>query len=374
MRTNITNNLIPNNYFIRRKKPIYIDSTNKIFIKNFGSDCSNLEIIYKNQSNTLINQNLKDIVLSNPNNNNQINGVIFETEFPNYFNTGCWKTSNNNYACDNINDVQIEYPINIISPNLLIANNQDYIVNFNIEDDRLFNDQDIFSVYLIQTNPKSKETIILSNKITFNKNIKNYQVKIDSNSIIFKKDNKYYIGLQSKKNNKMYRSNPQKYMYVSTNANYSNIEFNANKQNLNYVSTINSNLLINCYVAGLTINTYFNIKICDFNDTIPIYYSPNILFSGDKYYCQEVIIPDMINYHKYNIELIYNNLELIDLKCCINITFDYSYQVNILNINDLNNINQTSSFYLFLYVDQWIIILLKMLLLPMIIIIIWLFQ
>jgi hypothetical protein len=155
MRTNITNNLIPNNYFIRRKKPIYIDSTNKIFLKKFGNDCSNLEIIYKNQTNTFINQNLDNFILDTDD-VTEVNGIIFNSEvnstgiiYPNYYyNTGSWKTlNNNNYLCDDINNIKIDYPINLISPNLVIVNNQDYVLNFNIEDSDMLNDKDTFTIY-----------------------------------------------------------------------------------------------------------------------------------------------------------------------------------------------------------------------------------
>jgi len=83
MRTNIINNLIPNNYFIRRKTPIYVDSTYKINIKAFGNECTNLEIAYKNQTNTILNQNLQNIIL-NSNESIEVNGIIFNSNISTY--------------------------------------------------------------------------------------------------------------------------------------------------------------------------------------------------------------------------------------------------------------------------------------------------
>ena len=57
----INTNIIPNNFFIRRKKPIYIDSTDKIFIQKLGNDCTNLEIVFNNQNMMCINQNLNEM-------------------------------------------------------------------------------------------------------------------------------------------------------------------------------------------------------------------------------------------------------------------------------------------------------------------------
>jgi hypothetical protein len=212
MRTNITNNLIPNNYFIRRKKPIYIDSTNKIYIKKFGDDCSNLEIIYKNQTNTFINQNLHDIIL-NTNDITEINGKIYNSEFnivgkiypTYYYNTGSWKTINNNYFSDEINNITIEYPVTLISPNLVIVNDQSCILNFNIEDSDIFNDQDTFTVYLSPVDVNQKLMFTVSENVIYNKNNKNYQISFNTSIFLnihhVFRDNKYYITLQSNSNN-----------------------------------------------------------------------------------------------------------------------------------------------------------------------------
>lgn len=363
MRTNITNNLIPNNYFIRRKKPIFIDSTNKIYIKQYGSTCSNLELIYKNQTNTFTNQNLKDVKLDDLL-DVEINGTIFNSEistqgkiYPTYyFNTGLWKTINNNYICDDINDVLIDYPINLISPNLIVIDKEDWVINFKIQDSNIFQDQDTFSVYLTPQDFKLPVMFQISNNIKFNTNQTDYQVSFNSDLFLNKRytfsDNKYYIAIQSNTTQQIYLSDPQKYVFVTSNLSYSTIKFNANKQDLNYIATKNSNLLINCYVSGLPINSQFNFKIQDLHDSIPIFYSAPILFTENTYYTQDVIIPDDINLHKYNIELVYNNLNIIDLNTGIIIDLDYSYQINVLNALELKNLTNTSSFNLVLYVDM----------------------
>ena len=361
MRTNITNNLLPNNFFIRRKKPIYVDSTNKIYIKKFGADCSNLEIIYKNQTNTFINQNLKDITLTD-NSNVEIDGILFNSEsnlvsriYPTYyFNIGQWKPINNNYICDDINTVLVDYPIQLISPNLIINNNQNYTLEFNIYD-TIFDDKETFSVFLTPVDFNQKIMYTVSDNVIYDK--KRIIYNIPFNTSIFQnviypfKDNKYYIALQSNKTRKIFLSDSQKYVYVTNNTDYSNIQFNINKNNLNYSTSINSNLLLNCYVAGLTINTPFQLKIQDLHDNVPIYYSPPIIFNNDNYYHHNVIIPELVNLHRYSIDLVYNNLEITDLKCGINIDLNYSYNIYILNASSLKNLSQTSSFNLILFID-----------------------
>lgn len=152
MRTNINDNIIPKNYFIQRKKPIYIDSTDKIYIKKYCNECTDLEIVYKNQTNTFINQNLKNINLIE-NEDVEVNGVVFNSELKyigniipkHYYNRGLWKTINNNYLCDAINDIMVDYPIKILEPNVIVVGNE-YILEFIIQDSTIFNYQESFKI------------------------------------------------------------------------------------------------------------------------------------------------------------------------------------------------------------------------------------
>ena len=98
MRTNISNNIISNTYYIYAKKPIYIDYTSDIFIKKYGLDCYNLELI----SNTFTNNELYDLELTDTLSIN--NNILFNSKYTlqhritpnNYYNTGYWKTKTNN--------------------------------------------------------------------------------------------------------------------------------------------------------------------------------------------------------------------------------------------------------------------------------------
>ena len=134
MRTNISNNIIPNNYFIIGKKPIYIDFTTGVILKKYGSNCKNLELI----SNTFTNNTLLNIELVDSTHLHQ--PILFDTKYTlqhritptNYFNTGFWKTKNNNFTSDNINDIYVEYPVKINSPNAIIINKNIYVLNFTI--------------------------------------------------------------------------------------------------------------------------------------------------------------------------------------------------------------------------------------------------
>jgi hypothetical protein len=367
MRTNIINNLIPNNYFIRRKKPIYVDSTNKIYVQKFGNECTNLEIVYKNQTNTFINQNLKEVEL-NDNSPTEIDGIIFNSEISTqskihaqyYYNRGPWKTINNNNLCDEINNITIEYPIKLMEPNLILVNNEDYSLTFTIQDNSIFNNKDTFTVYLTPVDLKLKLSYVVQNNVVFDTTKNQYTITFNSSVFLNPNyspvNNKYYLVVQSNISNKLFLSDPSRSIFVaSTNleiGGLSNIvTFNAHKQNLNYYTHANSNLLINYYVSGLPSNSYFNLKIIDLHDTIPIYYSPPILFTGDKYYIQSILISDDINNHNYNLCLEYNGINIIDLKSEIIIDLDYNYNVSILNINQIKNITNTSSFDLKLYID-----------------------
>jgi hypothetical protein len=362
MRTNITNNLIPNNYFIRRKKPIYVDSTNKIYVQKFGNVCTNLEIVYKNQTNTFINQNLKDIDLSD-NYPTEIDGIIFNSEISTqskiharyYYNRGSWKTINNNYFCDDVNNITIEYPIKLDAPNLILVNNEDYSLTFTIQDDTIFKNKDTFTVYLTPVDLKLKLTYVVQNNVIFDSTKNQYTITFNSSVFLNPNygpvNNKYYLVIQSNITNNLYLSDPSRTVFVTATNVQNNIIFNANYQNLNYYTTSGNNLLINYTIDELTPNTYFNLKVIDLHDKVPLYYSPPILYSNNKNYFQSILIPENINNHQYSIGLEYNGIDIIDLKSEIVVDLKYDYIVSILNINQLQNITNTSNFDMKLYFD-----------------------
>jgi len=335
MRTNINNNIIPNNYFIRQKKPIYIDSTSNVYIKKFGSDCNNLEIVNRNDP-SISNQNLNDIELTEIE-DVEINGVIFNSEtnysgniIPTYiFPTGLWKTVNDNYSSSIINDILVDYPIKLVYPNIIYLSEQNYNVTFIIQDMTIFKDNDVFNVSLISIN-NSKKNFNIKTDIIFNSNTSKYTINIDKSVFLHKTvNNNYYIAL--KFNGKVYLSDPTRYMYITNNKNLKSLEFNANKNNLNYVTTANSDLILNYHLSGLETDSTYRLKINDF------YYSPVLTYKNSDN-IQTISIPNRIN--SYNVEIETEHGTIMDLSSDINIEIDYKYKVNILN-NNLNYNNNS---------------------------------
>ena len=361
MRTNITNNLIPNNYFIRRKKPIYIDSTNKVYIKKFGNDCTNLEIVYKNQTNTFINQNIKEIDLTESD-DIEIDGIIFNSEIkytgriiPSYYyNIGRWITINNNYQCNLINDVIVDYPVKLMGPNLILINNDDYVLTFTIEDPTIFNNNETFTVNLIPINYNVKQIFTLP-PLSFDKTIQKYTIKFSSsiflNPVYPFLDNKYYIALQSTFTNIIYLSNPSRYTFITKNSIFNDVVFQANNKNLNYSVVSDSEFLLHYKVSGLEENSIYHLKINDLHDKVPVYYSPPITFNKNNN-IQSIYLPIEINKHNYNVELETVYGDIMDLGSQINIGINYKYKVHILNAASFNNLTKTQSFTLNLCFDQ----------------------
>ena len=336
MRTNINNNIIPNNYFIRRKKPIYIDSTSNVYIKKFGSDCNNLEIVNSNDPN-ISNHNLKDIELTEKE-DIEINGVIFNSE-TNYignikpthiFPTGLWKTINDNYSSSTINDVLVDYPIKLVYPNIIHVSEENYSVTFIIQDMTIFNDNDVFNVSLISIN-NSKKNFNIKTDIIFNSNTSKYTVNFNKSVFVNKTvNNNYYIAL--KFNGKVYLSDPTRYMYITNNKNLKTLEFNSNKNKLNYVTTPNSDLILNYHLSGLETDSTYRLKINDF------YYSPVLTYKNSDN-IQTISIPNKINI--YNVEIETDHGTIMDISSDINVEIDYKYRINILNsnLNSNNSLN-----------------------------------
>ena len=358
MRTNINDNIIPKNYFIQRKKPIYIDSTDKIYIKKYCNECTDLEIVYKNQTNTFINQNLKNINLIE-NEDVEVNGVVFNSELKyigniipkHYYNRGLWKTINNNYLCDAINDIMVDYPIKILEPNVIVVGNE-YILEFIIQDSTIFNYQESFKIIFFQLNTLQKKTYHIHSKIIFDPNISKYTIKFNSSIFLNPKyqfiDNKFYIGLQSVISNKIYFSDPSKYIFVTEKLAFNSITFKSNIQQLCYTTHSDSSLVLYYSVKGLPSNTTYHLKITDLHDTVPIYYSPPITNNT----VQLIHIPNDINKHNYNVELETEYGDIMDLTSEINVTINYKYIVTILNSDLYINVGNTDDITLKLCFDK----------------------
>jgi hypothetical protein len=214
MRTNISNNFIPNNYFIIAKKPIYIDYTSNIFFTKHGVNCNNLELV----SNTFTNYSLLNIDL---NNSHYLHDkILFNTNYtlqhritPDiYFITGYWKTKNNDCICDDINDIYVEYPIKIVSPNSIVINNNTYSLQFNILEN-IFEDNDEIQVYFLPTK-QSLTRMFLINSIIFKTNTINYSVDFNTSIFLDSRyiftDNNYYIALKSKSSGEKFLKNAEK--------------------------------------------------------------------------------------------------------------------------------------------------------------------
>ena len=365
MRTNINNNIIPKNYFIRRKKPLYIDSTNKVFIKKYCNECTNLEIVYKSQTNTYSNQNLKNINLIE-NEDIEVNGIIFNSEYKyknklipkHYYNSGLWKPINNNYICDIINNIVVEYPIKILEPNIIVLDNNNYSLSFIIQDISIFNYQETFTVNFIPYDQSLKRTFTIPDKLLYDPDILNYSIEFNSSIFLHPKyqfyDNKYYIGLQSSITNKIYYSDPAKQIFITENLAFNSITFNSNVKQLNYSVTPNSDLLLYYSVTGLVPNSTYHLKISELHDTVPTYYSPPIKYDTNSLVklVQLIHIPKEINKHNYNVELVTGYGDIMDLTSEIKINFHSNYKVHILNYELYSDISNESTITLNLCFDK----------------------
>ncbi len=358
MRTNI--NLIPNNFFVRNKNKVYIDYTENIFIKKFGNDCKDLELIYQNQSNTWTNYNLKNINLTEDE-DIIIEGLIFgsESKFiglpkitPSYLvNYGSWKTKNNNYICDDINSFIVDYPIKTISPNIIIINGKEYKVKFNINCP-IFSEQEEFKVILISNNHNIKRTYKLGNLI-YSKNKQVYEINFSSSIFLNPRikfiNANYYIVLQSVKNYNIFLSNPNRYIHINDNLELENLKFSIIN---NYNAKINSDVLIKYKIDGLLENSNYIIKIMDLNEKMPIYYSPVKKYDSKENH-QKIKIGN-INIHSYNVELEYNGMTIMDLENEINVDYNYNVCVHIINYDDYYNVEE-KKINLILYFDKKLI-------------------
>jgi hypothetical protein len=382
MGTNIRQNLTSNNYFIRGVDKIYIDYTENVYLKSY-TNCKNLELIY---NNTQVNNSLTDIILDN--NEILINGILYNSNIKylglpritplTYFNTGYWKTKNNNLnISDDINDIFIDYPINLLGPNKIIIesgepqtviskyktqilnvfDNQEYELQFEINAP-IFNDQENFQVYLIPISSRANRMFCVNNNIIFDKNTIQYNIKFNT-SIFFDSrynfsDNNYFIGLQSNITNKIYLSNPSKYIFITKIKQFKLIDFKLHLNDLSYQTSKKKELLINFTVKGLEENSKFRIKIRELNNMIPIYYSPDILFIGDIIYYQNIVIPENINNNEYTVELEYDNNTICDLISNICVDIDYNTKIHILNIDEISNItiNETNASTIKLYFEE----------------------
>jgi hypothetical protein len=402
MRSNIRYNLIKDNYFIINNNKLYVDYNDTLNVNIYGSNCKNLELMYSSNiyepSNSILyfDSENKHIIYDQDNTIN-LNTTVFTTNTKysgipritptKYINSGSWKTKNSDYISDDINNIYVEYPINLLSPKsivlesdtsqtlksksktrlLNVLNNAKYELEFDI-DIPLFDMNDIIKVYLIPVNNKlrrmycvSKEMIytpeITKYKIAFNTSIF-YDSRYDSNyKSEYKIDgDKYYIALQSNTTSKIYLSDPSKYIFVTNNLDYKLIDFKLNEHGLDYCTSKNKDILLHFYVSGLTENTYFNIRISDLNTETPIYVSPNILFTGDTFYYQYILIPQEVNNKKYTVELVYNNDSICDLISYIDVDVDYNSTVYIVNIDDISNItylkDETKVINIILYLNE----------------------
>jgi len=373
MRSNIKYNLIKDDYFILNNNKLYIDYNDNLLINLFGSNCKNLELVYNNKithdmKNIIYSDNENKHILYDQDNTLNINTSIFNSNskfsgFPRItptiiYNKGTWKTKNDQYISDDINDIYIDYPINLLSPNnivieggesqilkshsktkiLNVLNNTEYELEFDINVP-VFNDKESFKVYLIPCLSKLKRMYCVTNKIFYDINRINYKIKFNTSIFYdqrydtFKSNykidgDKYYIALQSNETSNIYLSDPTKYIFITNKTEYKLINFSINPNQLSYQTSRNKELLIEFNVCGLLLNTYFNLRISELNNNI--YYSPDILFEGDKIYYQNIIIPD-INNHEYTVELVYNNDSMCDLKSYINVDIDYNRNITILS-------------------------------------------
>jgi len=336
MRTNISNNIVPNNYFIIGKKPIYIDFTRDIFLKKYGSNCNNLELV----SNKYTNNTLYDIELVDS--IHQYQQILFDTKCTlqrritptNYFKTGFWKTKNNNYTSDNINDIYVEYPVKINSPNAIIINKNIYVLNFSILTN-IFEDNDTFEVYFIPCDNKLTRMFLI-NSVTYIINKLNYSTQFDT-SIFYDKrytfnDNNYFIALKSITTNKIFISDPSKYIHVTQDQNLESIQFNIHNKKLNYNCSTNSDVLITYNLSGLPINTTYQLKINN------LYTSPLLKYTGNGVYTQPINI-NTLDRNIHNVELITENKTIMDLSSELIIDLNYNTNVYILQQNILDEDN-----------------------------------
>jgi hypothetical protein len=406
MRNNIKYNLIQDNYFIINNNKLYVDYNDTLNINIFGSNCKNLSLTYSSNSESQItNDSINRLVyyddenkhiIYNQDNGYNLNTNIFNTDtkysgFPRitpakYINSGSWKTTNDDYISNEINSIYVEYPINLLSPKsvvlentafdtlrtktktklLSILNTTEYVLEFDI-DIPLFDKDDVIKVYLIPVNPKLKRMFCVTNKMIYTPEVKKYtssfspsifyDSRYDKSNTLYKiEGDKYYVALQSSATSKIYFSDPSKYIFVTNTVQYKLIDFKLNIHSLNYCTSKNKDILLYFYVCGLKENTYFNIRISDLNIASPIYISPDILFTGDTFYYQNVLIPLNINNKKYTVELVYNNDSICDLTSYIDVDIDYNSTVYILNIDDISNVtyseNETKLVHIKLYVHE----------------------
>ena len=294
MRTNITN-IIPNNCIIN-KKSIYIDCEGE----NFNS-----------------NYTLQHRIIPNT-----------------IYNTGYWKT-NNNQVYDDINNVFVNYSVQIVSPNSITIDSEKKLLNFIILSD-IFDEDEIFTIMFIPTNQKFKRMFLISKDVVFIKNKLNYSIEFPTSiftDIEFTYiNNNYYIGLQSNTNQKKtYISDPKKYILITKNIQTKNIQFNIHDQNYNYIAQSNSDLLLTYNLSGIDINTEYRLKIND------IYVSPLLIIEYNNIKNTVIKIPN-IERQICNVELECNDITIMDLSSNIHIDINYNTQIYILHNTSVDNI------------------------------------
>jgi hypothetical protein len=293
MRTNITNN-IPNSCIIN-KKSIYIDCEDVHFKSNY----------------TLQHRITPNIV----------------------YNTGYWK-SNNNQECDEINNIYINYPVQIVSPNNITVDSEKEVLNFIILGD-IFDQEETFTVVFIPMNQELKRMFVISKDVVFIKDKLNYSIEFNTSIFLDSRytyvNNNYYIGLQSNLNkNKIYISDPKKYIFITKDIKNKNIRFNIHNKKYNYIAQSNTDLLLTYIINGIDIDSEYRLKIND------MYVSPLLKIEDNNVKNTVIKIPN-INRQICNVELECNNITIMDLASNINIDIDYNTQIYILENNSVDN-------------------------------------
>jgi len=240
MRTNNKYNL-PTNNFISNINKIYIDYTDKSIFKI--DNHVTLQFIYKNER---INKSISSLLFDS---NTKYSGLSRITPLK-YFNTGTWKLIND----DSINDIYVDYPIKLVSPNKIIIesgteqviiskskmeilkvfNNEDYELKFDIN--VTFQENESFKVYLLPVSSKENRMFCITDNLIYDTNTKEYSIKFNT-SIFYDKrytfqDNNYFIALQSNNTSNIYLSNPSRYIFITKDKQFKLIDFKLNTNKL----------------------------------------------------------------------------------------------------------------------------------------------
>jgi len=233
-----------------------------------------------------------------------------------------------------------EYLIKILSPNLIVTSDDNFIINFNIYENA-FDNNDLLTVALHTDKFTTTRTFIVAENVIYDKNQLTYSLSNKTsifNILSTGIDNGYYLMIKS--TNKILTSDPTKYIYICNNQNNQELVFKINQNNLSYNTTQNSELLIKYFVNGLRKNSIFSLSInglCQYE---------SIQYTKPGLYYQTIEIPEYAENKNYNIQLNHENGFIMDLvseikvntcKLSNNIIPNYGYNGHSFNQDNCNN-------------------------------------